>query len=486
MGGNIIKTAKVITKTAEKITMTARNGDINLNAAKSVKYSAKKDIVFGEYEPQKPKPQKSLEFSIKIKLTGEKTLVPLGIPSFKGKEENQLINFEVEILKTGVESIKLEILHNDKAIRSHTFNEPYSVGKHIFGWDGFDDSGIYDSTIFTTGKLRVKVTGTLDGKVNTRKTDEFSFEYKEVNWVDTKIDKNSKRIDVTLRVNLVDGGETGTEKDCKEMGASRNSPIVKVCPWDKITKEALSFYKKEPLKSRTKTFEELKDLVLDGINTYWSRRYTNTEGTMINRKNWEIIVTAINTENSEISLDDIPLIYNTNNSWSRSGNTGGSYNDGNLDDEVMGLLPNGIVQRISFNSGYIYHSNWKEWYKSHPIHKTEGWVFNLESKEKEDFKETSAHEIGHELLQAYYGTIYSWQHKGSSYYFPQDRKPINESLSNKITHLDFMESNGENAPKSGEIDLMKYYNDYSDYKDRIVASKKDVKGLLWLTKLSLK
>jgi len=134
----------------------------------------------------------------------------------------------------------------------------------------------------------------------------------------------------------------------------------------------------------------------------------------------------------------------------------------------------------------IYHSNWKEWYKSHPIHKTEGWVFNLESKEKEDFKETSAHEIGHELLQAYHGTIYSWQHKGSSYYFPQDKKPINESLSDKITHLDFMESNGENAPKSGEIDLMKYYNDYSDYKDRIVASEKDVKGLLQLTKLSLK
>lgn len=49
-----------------------------------------------------------------------------------------------------------------------------------------------------------------------------------------------------------------------------------------------------------------------------------------------------------------------------------------------------------------------------------------------------------------------------------------------------MKSNGENTPKSGEIDLMKYYNDYSDYKDRIVASEQDVKGLLWLTKLSLK
>mgnify|MGYP000264916657 CR=1 FL=1 len=49
MGGNIIKTAKVITKTAEKITLTATNGDITFNAAKSVKYSAKKDIIFDSY-----------------------------------------------------------------------------------------------------------------------------------------------------------------------------------------------------------------------------------------------------------------------------------------------------------------------------------------------------------------------------------------------------------------------------------------------------
>ena len=49
MAGNILKTAKVITKTAEKITLNANNGDIVFNAAKSVKYSAKKDIVYDSY-----------------------------------------------------------------------------------------------------------------------------------------------------------------------------------------------------------------------------------------------------------------------------------------------------------------------------------------------------------------------------------------------------------------------------------------------------
>lgn len=53
-------------------------------------------------------------------------------------------------------------------------------------------------------------------------------------------------------------------------------------------------------------------------------------------------------------MNDIPLIYNTNVAWSRSGNTGGSYKDNNLDDEIMGMLSEGLVQRISYNAGYIY------------------------------------------------------------------------------------------------------------------------------------
>lgn len=49
MAGHILKTGKVITKTAEKITLNANNGDIIFNAAKSVKYSAKKDIIYDSY-----------------------------------------------------------------------------------------------------------------------------------------------------------------------------------------------------------------------------------------------------------------------------------------------------------------------------------------------------------------------------------------------------------------------------------------------------
>jgi peptidoglycan/xylan/chitin deacetylase (PgdA/CDA1 family) len=49
MAGKILIVAKTITETAEKITLNANNGDIVFNAAKSVKYSAKKDIIYDSY-----------------------------------------------------------------------------------------------------------------------------------------------------------------------------------------------------------------------------------------------------------------------------------------------------------------------------------------------------------------------------------------------------------------------------------------------------
>ena len=49
MGGQVLKAAKIITKTAQKITLNLHNGDITPNAAKSIKYSAKKDIIYDSY-----------------------------------------------------------------------------------------------------------------------------------------------------------------------------------------------------------------------------------------------------------------------------------------------------------------------------------------------------------------------------------------------------------------------------------------------------
>ncbi|WP_165769829.1 hypothetical protein [Flavobacterium araucananum] len=49
------------------------------------------------------------------------------------------------------------------------------------------------------------------------------------------------------------------------------------------------------------------------------------------------------------------------------------------------------------------------------------------------------------------------------------------------------EISGENYPVSGEVDLMKYYNN-DRIKDTLktIASEKDVLGLIWLTKIKIK
>ena len=86
----------------------------------------------------------------------------------------------------------------------------------------------------------------------------------------------------------------------------------------------------------------------------------------------------------------------------------------------------------------------------------------------EDFKMTSAHEIGHEILVAFGGHAYSKRHKGSSTLITQEVLPSEPPF-----------------PKIGEIDLMKYYKNYYDI-PRTIASEIDVLGLLWLTKIKIK
>lgn len=411
--------------------------------------------------------------------------VPLGIPDFNGNEEKGKIKFTIHIDHNDAEKLLIQVRD---AIYEEEITDPdmLTVGTHPWYWDGFDQNGILDTEYLTQkAKLNLLSKVWCDGESEFGTTN-FKANYEKVKWVDVRIDKNLKRINATIRVNLIDGGANGI--NCKDIPGSIKDGIPSriVCPWENISKEALTNEGKTPLKKRTKSFEELKQLAIDGIDQYWSRRYNNTQGTMINDENWEVIVKAVNCSDSKISLDDIPLIFNTNKPWSRSGNTGGTYDDGNLDDEVMAMIPNRIVQRISYNVGYIYYSDWKDLDKSYKVYNQKGWEFYQKQNEDEDFKETSAHEIGHEILQAFGSTIYSWQHKGSSYYLPQDKKPLGkESFIQERVYVDFMEeTKGEKYPASGEeVDLMKYYHNDKNIKSRIVASSKDILGLIWLTKI---
>ncbi|MCF6350465.1 MAG: hypothetical protein L3J23_05470 [Flavobacteriaceae bacterium] len=407
-------------------------------------------------------------FDVKIKLLKEsKTIVPMGIPTFSGAKENKFIEFEVEILEKDIGNFDLEILKDDKIIYSQSYGEQTleevviigkssknkknsqneqetenqeeksvkkcKVGNYRFKWDGFIQ-GKYDSTLFLEGEFKARIKGYLNQVEKTAETKTFSFKRKKKDWVDVKIDETAKRIDVTLRVNLRDGGEKGTEKYCK-VGRNRAQQI-KTCPWDDIPEGLIKDSLQEPIKTRTKTFQELRKMALEGVATYWSRTFKRTKGTEIDGVNYEINVKAIQDKKG---MKAPKIIYFTN---SKETNFTRSHNWE-------------VSRKLFYIVGYTLRDGI--------------WDFRYEKYTNPDFIETTAHEIGHEILLAYGGQLYSKKHKGTS--------TIMQNVTNKKVY-----------PKSGEIDLMKYYKGHypNDFYERRVTSKKDILSLIWLTKMKLK
>lgn len=410
------------------------------------------------------------DFDITIKLLkNKKTLVPLGIPPFSGTPENKIIEFEIEISKNGIDEFRVEFLHNDKIIQdfyshkqtldevvvtakgsgkassSDTTNDQkaqsgYPKGKYNIEWDGFDSNGIYDSTIFTTGKLKARIKGKLNGKEKSAESGEFVFKYDEVNWVDTKIDKNVKRIDVTLRINLTDGGSRGIKSQNIAGSIKEGIPSRTVYPWDKIPPSEIT--SSQPvIKSRnvSNNFEALKQLALEDIKKYWERNGNNIgKGVYINEDLYEVFLNCEHNLNGMVAPKIIYFTNSENSTFNRSHNWFGS-------------------RKLFYKEGYLKRTN---------------WYYKVTSDAIKDFKETAAHEIGHQLLVQLEGKYHSYTHKGTSHPSIIMQDPVE----------------GTRYPVGGaEIDLMKYADESYpyDYLTRVILSQEDLLGLIWLTKLEL-
>ena len=379
-------------------------GDYNIYTKESIVYSAATTITETGVEagvsygnPEKYAPA-NIESEIVVKILKD-TFLPLGISNCKDKIENNAIRFEVKCKKGKAENLSFYIKHNGTTVFNNKIEATLNSGqKTIIDWDGFSNSKIYDSTLFTSGELIVEITG-----ASNEAKDIFKSKYDEVKWVDLKIDKNSKTIDLTLRVNLKDGGILGND---------------------------LPKY----------TFSDLEQMTLEGLNTYWSRNKKRsalnpqTDFVIINNEAYVVNVNPVNTTTN--SMDDIDLVYNSKSNWVRSSNPG----------SVKGVL--------SFFANIII---------------PERVVFNAQQRNEErDFKLTSAHEIGHEIIKSFGGEAYSYAHEGSSTLLTQKQK---ENL---------------RPTESKENNLMEYYSDdYYDY-DRTLASEKDVLGLLWCSILKIR
>ncbi|MHC9087778.1 hypothetical protein ACXIHB_03600 [Tenacibaculum sp. IMCC1] len=375
------------------------------------------------------------------------SFVPLGIADYSGNSERGFVQFTYQIADNNAKELTLQIRDGSSVIFEEKITDANKLkqGEHIWKWDGFDSGGILDTAKLTQYEnLNLYTIGVDSSNNYSRKKLDFSMRYDEVKWVDVKIDKNSKRIDVTLRVNLKDGGARGIECYEKDFDPDPKLRVFKeVCPWDKIPQEALTYYGNSPIKNRTKSFEELKKMALEGINKYWSRHSNNIgKGVNIDGEFYELHVNSLIFEKGAKAPE---ITFLTNNEVGRSRNW-----------ELSRIL--------FYNVGYLFYDEWKSLNKNNSIFKNKGWYYK--NGDNEDFKMTSAHEVGHEILLKYGGHKYSKSHKGSSTIFTQERKNLP-------------------LPKKGEIDLMKYYNKYYDSR-RTIASEKDTLGLLWLTKIELK
>ncbi|MEH6687960.1 MAG: PAAR domain-containing protein [Halopseudomonas sabulinigri] len=352
--------------------------------------------------------QNELDYQIMLKRGGNRVLTPLSIPDFKELEQGQTensetIDFLVKNLKQIAEQLTLEVFDDQSLIYSEqNTTSLLPQGEHLWQWDGYNQSGILDTQVLKSSKLFVRLTAKKNSKQYITEL-HLGNTAKEVDWVDTKIDRSSATVEVTVRPSFSDGGVAG-----------KNSQLT------------------------AKTFSELTELAKIGFEHYWSRNGKRPDGIgasiQTSRGAFSVKVTA--DVNAEPSAKDFPLISCLKEDFGRSTSFA-------------------MFKKIYHNLGPWWSVNYPGYYAD------------------EDFKHTSAHEVGHLILNEYGdgGVIpnYSWSHKSTS------------------TVLTQSPHENHPTPVSGEIDLMHYHSDrpktLPDYWARSVASEQDVKGLLWLTRI---
>lgn len=369
------------------------------------------------------------------------TFVPLGIKSFDNKFENKYISLSYT-LSDNAQEVTLQIRDGEEEIYKKVITSPSEVskGQHFWSWDGFDKNGILDTARLTKAKrLNYKISVKRKNNIFSE-TQYFKISYSEVNWVDVKINRPKKEIYVTLRVNLRDGGAEGLKgfriQQTSSFGTYTN---IEIDPPRDVPAAILKKWEHPPITSRTRSYENLRDLALKGIEKYWSRHSLNIgKNIKVNNETYQVFVEAIYDEKGMIAPKIIFFTNKKNNNLNRSRNWS-------------------LSRELYYKVGYIQRED-------------NNWKYINESEAIVEFQETAAHEIGHKLLEEYGDMWYSYKHKGTS---------------TLVTQVPL-----ENTPFPiiGEIDLMKYSSDMyypSDYYDRVILSEKDLKGLLWFTKMKI-
>lgn len=334
----------------------------------------------------------SLQFALNM---DNGILVPFGIADFNGKPQAAFMTFSY-MLDKPADEISLEIKNaSGQLLYQYTEKNPvWQPGPGRICWDGFNGQGIYESRNFD-GQLLYARFGLNRKNSWIYQELRFGTRYKDVEWLDVRIDRIQKQINVKLRTCFQDLGSLGT------------------------------------FQRQTKTYFELIALAREGVSQYWSRSIQ-----LQDKSGYEVYLETENTCSRAIPSPGI--VYNSGGRLRRSRNW--------------------ELSRI------LYYNTGKLKFRGQ-------WITLKEHDAITDFKHIAAHEIGHEILLAYGGHLYSKGHKGSS-------TIVTQTVKGNFLY-----------PPKGEIDLMVYYAEDlahpypPDYYTRSIASEKDVLSLLWLSKI---
>jgi hypothetical protein len=240
----------------------------------------------------------------KIKLGKNRILTPLEIPDFdelkSGSTKNKEgIDFTIHNRKNEpVDSVTLEVLDDSKVIYSEKNTSGLlDPGEHDWTWDGYSNSGVLDTKVLKSEKLKVRLVAEKNG---TSQVVEMKLRNKaaEVEWIDAKIERNAKAALVTMRPEFTDGGVS------KPLFGKPNPAIT------------------------TKSFNDLLTLAKQGVEQYWSRngRRGNGIGNNINTIKGAYTVSVIADLNGApgTKADGFALVENIKEKFVRSRSDAGS------------------------------------------------------------------------------------------------------------------------------------------------------------------
>jgi hypothetical protein len=353
------------------------------------------------------------------------TIVPLGVHGFNDKTTNAFFVFNYTLPQAAIEHLLFEILDANGIILYHSIlpSNDNTFGVNKIFWDGFDDQGIYDSSRFNKQQLSARLTVAYGGASTSVELLCYA-KYQKVPWLDLCINRHTKVITGTLRTNFQQGSDFNADKKAV------------------IPESTLKTIGKVPLEKPSKDFDGLLQLASEGLFYHWGRNNQHPQGKNLKIQDhgeYQFFLKVENTTSNAIKSPKIIFQSNARSMRSR----------------------NWELSRLLFYQVAYLKSSGK-------------WYYRAESKADEEFKYIAAHEIGHEILLAYGGHMYSKTHKGSSTLITQH--PLGNCL----------------YPQSGEIDLMLYYAEDKQHPfperfyARSIAAEDDVRSLLWLNKVEIR